>query len=41
MNILNEAGLLKHMELVNYLKSECQLGHGHANAIVASFMASK
>lgn len=26
---------MKHMEVVNWLKTEHALGHGHANAIVA------
>jgi len=26
--------LEKHMEIVNYLKSEYEVGHGHANALV-------
>jgi len=30
----------KHMEIVNWLKSEHQLGHGHANAIVAHCLAA-
>ena len=41
MQVLKQAGPLKHMELVNHLKTEHQLGHGHANALVASFMARK
>ena len=29
----------KHMELVSMLKSEHEMGHGHANAIVAHTLA--
>lgn len=32
---------MKHMEVVNWLKSEHDLGHGHANAIVAFCFANK
>ena len=31
----------KHMEIVNVLKTEHAMGHGHANAIVAFCLAKK
>jgi len=39
MQVLQQAGPRKHMELVNHLKADHQLGHGHANALVAWFLA--
>lgn len=32
---------MKHMEMVNWLKNEHNLGHGHANAVVAHYLATK
>ena len=37
MTQLKKVKNLKHMEQVNWLKSEFQMGHGHANALVAAF----
>lgn len=41
LEVLRQAGPLKHMELVNLLKSQHEMGHGHANALVAYFLAEK
>lgn len=37
--IVADCGLDKHMAIVGYLKSEHQMGHGHANALVGSTLA--
>ena len=41
MDVLQRAGPRKHMALVSLLKSEHAMGHGHANALVAAFLAPK
>ena len=33
--LIRATGLEKHSELVNWLKSEHEMGHGHATALVA------
>ena len=36
---IRTCGKTKHMEIVNWLKSEHGLGHGHANALVGFTLA--
>ena len=37
MTVLNEVKGQKHLEMVNFLKAEHGIGHGHANALVAHY----
>lgn len=39
--IVKQARPLRHMELVNLLKTSHQMGHGHASAIVAHVLANR
>ena len=37
--IIADCGIEQHMAIVNYLKSEYGMGHGHANALVGWTLA--
>ena len=41
LDALEQLGEMKHMDMVTWLKTTHQLGHGHANALVAYFLAKK
>jgi hypothetical protein len=41
LSLVGELKDMEHMEMVNWLKNEHNLGHGHANAIVAHYLATK
>jgi len=34
LKMAKEKGLVKHSDLLKWLKTDCGLGHGHANAMI-------
>ncbi|CAA0103844.1 Uncharacterised protein [Zhongshania aliphaticivorans] len=40
-DLLDKQKIDKHMEMVFWLKSEYEIGHGHANALVAFYKKQK
>lgn len=41
LDLVNQVkDMKKHMEIVSWLKTEHQMGHGHANAIVAHALST-
>jgi hypothetical protein len=39
--LIRSSGITKHMELVTWLKTEHNIGHGHANALVSHTLAEQ
>jgi Domain of unknown function (DUF4287) len=38
-SLIRSSPLVKHMDIVDWLKTEHNMGHGHANALVAHTLA--